>query len=738
MPAVATQPHQEQALAVRMRPDLRIVPQRFAGQRYWAVKDPVALRYFHLRDEEHFILRLLNGAIDFESIRTLFERRFAPQRLPAAQLQAFLARLYEDGLVIVAAAGQGGELLARRTRSGRRELTGRLAGIFSIRFRGIDPQRFVNWLYGWVQPAFSPWCVAACALLVAAAVLLCLVQSDTLLARLPDFQGFFNPRNALLMAAALAVTKVLHELGHALACKHFGGECHELGVMLLVFTPCLYCNVSDAWMLPDKWRRIAISAAGMYVELVLAAVCTFLWWFSEPGLLNSLSLNLVFVCSISTLLFNGNPLLRYDGYYILADLTETPNLAQQSTAIVQRAVARHVFGLESFDGRLLNERGQWWLACYAIASWAYRLFLLGAILWFLHRVLEPYGAQSVVQALAVVALFTLFLKPVVMMATFLADPRQTRKVAWKRTSVWGLGVLALGALVALAPLPHRIAAPAVVEPAQAQRVYVTVPGTLVMSAQPGDAVAGGQVIARLENLELDLEIARLRGERDEQHRHLQNLERRRVQDPAAAALIPTARESLADSEERLKQRLLDQARLELTAPTAGTVLSPHRRDAPVAADELPAWTGTPLDPRNRGGLLETGTLLCLIGDPDRNEAVLVVDQSDVEYVAPGQRVRMQFELTDGRTLWGTVREVARLDLKVAPRELIEREDLPVRMDETGVARPAAAVYQARVEFDQPTPPLLSGAPGRAKIHAAPMSLGRRLARYLERTFRFRL
>ena len=98
-----------------------------------------------------------------------------------------------------------------------------------------------------------------------------------------------------------------------------------MGFMLLVFTPCLYCNVSDSWMLPNKWHRVMIGAGGMYVEMVLASTATFLWWFSEPGLVNQLSLSVMFICSVSTLMFNGNPLLRFDGYYILMDITEMDN-----------------------------------------------------------------------------------------------------------------------------------------------------------------------------------------------------------------------------------------------------------------------------------------------------------------------------------------------------------------------------------------------------------------------------
>ena len=108
-----------------------------------------------------------------------------------------------------------------------------------------------------------------------AALLLVAAEFDTFRSRLPTFQAFFAAQNWLWLAVTLCVTKVLHEFGHGLACKRFGGECHEMGVMLLVFTPCLYCNVSDAWMIPSKWRRAAIGAAGMYVELILASSGTF-------------------------------------------------------------------------------------------------------------------------------------------------------------------------------------------------------------------------------------------------------------------------------------------------------------------------------------------------------------------------------------------------------------------------------------------------------------------------------
>ena len=126
-------------------------------------------------------------------------------------------------------------------------------------------------------------------LLILSAASLVLVQFDAFYAKLPGFHQFFQANNWLWLGLVLCVTKVMHEFGHGLSCKHFKGECHELGFMLLVLTPCLYCNVSDSWMLPSKWRRAAIGAGGMYVELVLASIATFVWWFSEPGLVNQLA-----------------------------------------------------------------------------------------------------------------------------------------------------------------------------------------------------------------------------------------------------------------------------------------------------------------------------------------------------------------------------------------------------------------------------------------------------------------
>jgi putative peptide zinc metalloprotease protein len=286
--------------------------------------------------------------------------------------------------------------------------------------------------------------------------------------------------------------------------------------------------------------------------------------------------------------------------------------------------------------------------------------------------------------------------------------------------------------------PYRISAPAVVQPQGARDVYVSVPGTLVESVAESQAVEPGDLLARLENHDVRQEVEKLRGRRNQLQLRLQTLESRRISDDSAAAQIPATSERLADIDKRLRRRESDERELTLTAPIAGRVLVPPSMVSRQPPGELASWSGNPLDERNLGSYLETGTLLCRVGDPQRTEAVLIIDQTDVEFVRRGQRVRIQFNHLPGTALAGTILEVAEIDLKVAPRDLIDHEDLPTRTDGSGVRRLLSTAYQARVRFDKHAQPLFIGAQGRAKIDVAPRSLYDRLSRYLSRTFHFEL
>lgn len=726
-------------IPVRLRPDLAFHPQQFAGDRYWLVKDPLSLDYFHLRDEEYAILNMLDGRTSLEDIRRRFESAFAPLQVTVEQIHTFIGRLHQTGLLLADTPGQGDELIERGRRRRYRKWLQSAGSLLAIRFRGIDPDSWLKAIYPSCRWLFSAWFLGACLVLCLAAGMLVAVRFDTLLSRLPDIHAFFTARNLVWLAGALAVAKVLHELGHALTARHFGAECHELGFFLLVFTPCLYCNVSDAWLLKSKWERIAVSAAGMVVELVLASICTFLWWFSEPGLFNTVCLSMMGVCSVNTVFFNGNPLLRYDGYYILSDAIEVPNLALRSQSLTFQWLSHWCLGIETPPDPSMSRSRKLFLVMYQIASTVYRWVLVLAILWFIHRFLKPYGLQSLAASFALVVFAGMIASPAWTLASVLRDPFRRRMISRAsalRTSI--LIAVVLGA-AAFIPLPRSIIAPAVLEPTDSRQVYVVVPGTLAKIVPLGTAVEKDQEIARFVNLDVEREVAELLGRRNQQRVQLQNLRLRLAADSTVTSEIPPAEEALADTESRLKQRQEDQRRLILRAPARGIVLPPPARpDPPYMDRHLDAWRGTPLDDRTIGAYMETGTLVCLVGNPSNLEATLLINQSDMRFVRRGQRVRLRIDELPGRVLGGTIEEIGDTELITLPRELAVGNELPMHRDTDGRLRPTEITYHARVALDAHIAPLLTATRGRARVFVAPEPLLRRTWDCMESTFNFKL
>ena len=165
------------------------------------------------------------------------------------------------------------------------------------------------------------------------------------------------PWIAVVVWFTLLVVILIHELGHAFACRRFGGECHELGIMFLVLIPTPYVDASTAWAFPNKWHRIFVGAAGMIVELFFAAICVFVWLNTNPNeLISQLAFNAMLVAGVSTVIFNANPLLRYDGYYMLSDWLEIPNLQQKSKDYLLGLIKRHVFRVKAHQPLPPGER----------------------------------------------------------------------------------------------------------------------------------------------------------------------------------------------------------------------------------------------------------------------------------------------------------------------------------------------------------------------------------------------
>lgn len=737
-------------LSLRVRPDLTVRQQRYLGEAYWVVKEPVGLNYFRFHEEEFAILQMLDGQISLEEIKDQFEQEFAPQKITYQDLQQFIGMLHRSGLVISESAGQGRQLRKRRDEKKRKELLGKMSNIFAIRFRGIDPERFLNWSYPMVKWMFHPAVVFFCLALAVSALLLVIIQFDIFRSRLPTFHEFFGRGNWLYLAITMGVVKVLHELGHGFSCKHFGGECHEIGVMILVFTPCLYCNVSDSWMLPSKYRRAMIGASGMYVEMILASIATFLWWFSDPTtLINQLSLSVMFICSVSTLVFNGNPLLRFDGYYILMDLAEIPNLRQKSTEVLKRFMVHLCLGLEQPENPFLPESNRFLFGLYTVAAVVYRWVVVFSIVWFLNMVLEPYGLKVLGQLLAAVGFFGLVVQPLYRLGKFFYTPGRMHKV--KRlnliTSIAVVGTV-LG-LVIFLPLPYSINCAFQIAPRDAAPVYVDVRGQVeAIHVEDGAVVQAGDPLLTLRNHDLELAVIDLQGELTVARERLRGLERRSHVDDTAGMQIQQAREIEATIEKQLQEKQQELSRLNIVAPVDGIVLPVETKQLPNEEGRLPQWSGSPLDPKNLNASYQPGELICRVGDPQSLEAELVVDQANIDLLdqAMARQAQpiavLQFDAFPGRTLTSRVVDVARDEIRAMSPTLSSRAggDVSTQQDRgSGQLRPLSTSYQARVPLDDQEDLrglLTIGQHGSAKVYTRWQSLGQRLYRFVARTFHF--
>src|SRR6266436_6329644 len=303
-PPAASDVERHKKVRLRIRRDLNIAPQKYEGRTYYVVKDPVSLRYYRFKEQEHFLIRLMDGTHTLDDAQKEFEKRFRPDRLTLEDLEGFGQQLLTAGLAQNESPQAGKQLFDRRKKRRRSEIMQALTNILYIKIPitnllvhfNLDLDRVLERMYSYFWWIFTSTFMALSIGVMLSAILLVSTHFETFYEKLPSYHEFFSFSTVGYLWLALAVVKVIHEFGHGLSCKAFGGEVHEMGALFLVFSPCLYCNVADAWSLPDKWKRIVINAAGIYVELIIAAMATIIWWNTPRGtLVNNLSQSLMIV-----------------------------------------------------------------------------------------------------------------------------------------------------------------------------------------------------------------------------------------------------------------------------------------------------------------------------------------------------------------------------------------------------------------------------------------------------------
>lgn len=501
-------------LKPRLRSHAQIHRHTYRTRDWYVLEDHSSGRFHRFSEEAYHIIGLMDGRRTLDEIWEVACTNLGDDMPTQEEVIRLLAQLHQVDVLQTDMPPDIADLHQRYKREKRNRIIGQLASPFAIRFPLFDPERFltktqflVRPLYGW--PGVLIWF-----LVVISALILLGIHWGELTSNLAD--RVLATENLFLLWLAYPAIKTLHEFGHAYTVKHWGGEVHEMGIMLLVFMPIPYVDASSSSAFREKHKRILVGGAGILIEVFLAALAMWVWVNVEPGAVRALAFNVMIIAGVSTLLFNGNPLLRFDAYYILSDYLEIPNLGSRSNSFVGYLFQRYLFDIEELTSPVSAPGEAPWLGFYGTASFVYRMFIMVRIAIFVAGKFFVIGV-----ALALWGFFSMLIMPLYKVLRYVFTDSAVQRKRGRILSVVGIlaGVLALTLFIV--PVPSFTVTEGVLWAPENSQVYANTDGFVMrVIASSGDRVTRGTPLLVCENSELDAEVKVLEAQlREFESRH---------------------------------------------------------------------------------------------------------------------------------------------------------------------------------------------------------------------------
>lgn len=686
-----------------LRQELTLNPAPAApdGAPTWTLHDPAANRFYQLGWPAFEILsRWSLGDSDAVVAAVNAQTTLVVAHDDVIDLLQFLLGHH----LVLAATAQDTERLQQSAQ--RQKLTPAmwlLKNYLFLRIPLVRPMPLLRRLSPWVAVVYRPafwWLVAGVAV---TGLYLVSRQWDTFA---HTFRAYTTWQGLLGLALALSFAKVLHELGHAFTAYRHGCKVPTMGVALLVMWPVLYTDTNEAWKLASRRQRLQVGAAGVLAELMLAAFATLLWNFLPDGPLRAGVFMLATSTWLVTLAINASPFTRFDGYYLLSDWLNVPNLHERSFALGRWWMREQLFGYGDPLPEVLPPRLQRTLIVLALVTWLYRFVLFVSI------------------ALLVFHLFFRALGIVLMaveIGWFLGLPiarewhvwwRRRGELGWNRRTVRTSALAVLLGVILFAPWQGVVHAPAVVGQAQAQTVYAPRPArVLSVKVHEGDRVVAGQVLVALASPDLDYQ----RKSAEQQAAQWKWQLDQQPFDEELRAQGPALRKRWEAAQQAVDGFRAEQQRLLLRAPFDGRVVDVN-------------------DALHAHGWLKAGELVLGVVGAGGVRGEAFVDEADLAQLAAGERVRFAAALPEAPTLRCQVSGVDRLNLAVLDEPYVASVyggTVPSVHRPDGSVAPLDSTF--RVRFDRCTgaPQALTREwPGRAAISGESRSLAMRFARWL--------
>jgi putative peptide zinc metalloprotease protein len=556
------------ALKPELRAHARLHRHRYRGEVWYLLQDPGSNRVHRFAAGARLIIASMDGVRTVEDLWVLANKRLGEHAPTQDEVINLLGQLHAADLLQSNVTPDASEVFDRGARQERSSRRRSFSNPMAIRVHLWDPDAFLRRINPLIQWLWSPWGTLLWMVVVVPALILLPPHWSELTSNLSD--RVLAANNLLLLWLVFPIIKTLHELGHATATKAGGGEVHDMGVMMLVLVPVPYVEASASSTFKSKYARAAVGGAGMLVELFIAAIAFYLWLLIEPGMGRAILFNVMLVAGVSTLVFNGNPLLRYDAYYILADLIEMPNLAQRSLRFWGYAAKRYLFGMDEADRPETSASERAWLLFYGVGSTVYRILVTIAIALFIASEFFVIGVVLAIWALVAMAMVPL-IKGVRQVIGTAGIQRYRRRVMAVSVGI----VAALILVFFVFPMPYRSNAEGVVWLSEQAMVRAGANGFVSeIPIAPGTAVVKGDILVNSYDPALTAQLRIGEAKVAELQANY-----------TAQFAVDRARANIAldqlESEKAALERLRDKAgALTVRAATDGVLVVPRASDLP--------------------------------------------------------------------------------------------------------------------------------------------------------------
>jgi putative peptide zinc metalloprotease protein len=549
-------------LTPTLRPQVEIHRQIFHGEPWHIVHDPISNNFFRLNPVAYHFIGLLDGKRSVDDSWKITMDMFGDAAPTQNEVIGLLGQLNESNLLRIDLPADASQLLKRNQKRKLRFWAGQAMSIVSLKIPVFNPNRMLDILLPLFRPFLTIWGLIAWLIFIAIAVGQ-FVPYMGKFAKGVDPGSVLDPNNWGWLMVLFVLTKAWHELGHGIMCKRFGGSVPETGIMFLVFFPAPYVDATSSWNFPSKWQRILVASAGMMFEFILAAIATFVWVHSEEHTMaRQLAFNTIFLCSVTTFFFNANPLLRFDGYYILADLIEVPNLYQRSTRYICYLFQRYAFGMKSVQPVTTLANEKFILFVYGILSQIYRALVMFGIALYVMTQFFIIGI-----AIALWSIISWAVVPTVKYIYWLLTSPALYERRFRAISFTVICVSIVLFLTGVVPYPDYRRVEGVIESESKGMVTINEPGFVeTVNVKPSDVVKKGDVILVLKSPELESELVRTQAEIQKLKAALRgSLAKETIEQQLATAKLKAQENQVTD----IKRRL---GNLIIKAPCDGQVM----------------------------------------------------------------------------------------------------------------------------------------------------------------------